>query len=328
MKLTESRYISAAFAYSSIYGVYHLHDVVQQRNILGVSLISDIRDCITHPQALQFGLDKGWSVRVVNRPQGTFHPKILIGSLGQQNGIPIDARAIIVGSGNLSKGGLLSNVECGLTLRKQTEFAAAPKIFSRLWGFGTDLTANMLADYAVRFRDRNANRSSIDLVALGVSDESKLVNVGVMRQSPAAQPSMKSSVAKAAWAGLQSFTGDYTFQLEFPRDAGDVLRRIVTATGQTPKVTVKCDDGIDRPMKYAYYPHNGMFRLNIPNDVPGIPAARINRNGIALIEGTGDANSPMHIRVSADQNFVRETAGKSFLLGTWGKTPTRLYGWY
>ena len=34
------------------------------------------------------------------------------------------------------------------------------------------------------------------------------------------------AAASVAWAGLQSFTGEYNLQVEFPKEAGLVLQRI------------------------------------------------------------------------------------------------------
>lgn len=328
LKATESKYVSAAFAYTSVFGSCFLREIVGKLKLDGVSLVTDIRDCITHPEALRIGLDEGWAIRVVNRPEGTFHPKVLVGSVEQKVCIPSDARAIIVGSGNLSKGGLLSNVECGVSLQAARELLAAPVIFSRLWKLGIPLTKAGLTAYEKRFRERNAERSPKDMLALGVSDSPEIPSVRQMRDSVPQRRSVTTSVAEAAWAGLESFTGEYTFQLEFPRDAGQVLRRIVSATGQSPKVTIACEDGLDRPMRYRYYPDNGMFRLNIPNDVPGVTAARQSKSGVALVEATGAAAHPLRVRVSSDPSFISRVAGRSYSLGTLGKTPTRLYGWY
>ena len=75
--------------------------------------------------------------------------------------------------------------------------------------------------------------------------------------------------ATAAWAGVQSFTGEFRFQLEFPRAAGIVISQLLQLNrAQDSKVNVYCpEDGSTRQMQYKFYGDNGMFRLNIPNDV-------------------------------------------------------------
>jgi len=68
-----------------------------------------------------------------------------------------------------------------------------------------------------------------------------------------------------------------------------------------------------------------MFRLNVRNDTPGAAWARANRQGIAVVEDDGIAMK-FHI-IQPGQNMA-DVIDRSVALGTWGRTPTRLYGWY
>jgi len=80
-------------------------------------------------------------------------------------------------------------------------------------------------------------------------------------------------------------------------------------------------------MRYRYYRHNSMFRLNVPNDVPGVTWVRKNRQGITVIKRLGQAGA-FSLRILRPGAEADEIVQRSFLLGTWGKTLTRAYGWF
>src|SRR5690606_4878901 len=146
-------------------------------------------------------------------------------------------------------------------------------LFKRLWGLGEMLTGEAVEAYEIEFAARNRKRPAKDLEVLGVADEAtvEVADSAELRQRRAPQTrerSIATAAAAAAWTGLESFTGEYRFQIEFPRDAGEVLRRMLEPVGGTV-VRVLCDDGQVREMRYRYYEDNAMFRLNVPNDTPG-----------------------------------------------------------
>lgn len=69
-----------------------------------------------------------------------------------------------------------------------------------------------------------------------------------------------------------------------------------------------------------------MFRLNVPNDVPGVDVARVLRSGVALVER--DQNVDLQLTLIPTGGTADEVMARSYALGTWGRTTTRLYGWY
>jgi hypothetical protein len=81
-------------------------------------------------------------------------------------------------------------------------------------------------------------------------------------------------------------------------------------------------------MQYKFYSDNSMFRLNIPNDAPGVEWARANHDGVALLEKGPPGGAPLRLRILKPGAEASEIVGRSAALGTWGKTPTRSYGWY
>jgi hypothetical protein len=97
---------------------------------------------------------------------------------------------------------------------------------------------------------------------------------------------------------------------------------------ETEKVAVLCEDDLIRPMTYRFYDDNSLFRLNVANDVPGVEEARNLHTGIAVVQKIEHPNAQVRLlivhKVSDIDNIVR----RSIALGTLGRTPTRLYGWY
>jgi hypothetical protein len=81
-------------------------------------------------------------------------------------------------------------------------------------------------------------------------------------------------------------------------------------------------------MQYKFYPDNSMFRLNVPNDVPGVAWAREHKDGIAIVEEGLPGGAPLRIRFLKPGADANEVIGRSAALGTWGRTTTRFYGWY
>lgn len=136
---------------------------------------------------------------------------------------------------------------------------------------------------------------------------------------------MPNVAATAAWAGMKSFTGDYNLQLEFPSDAAAVLRRLLGSVSTDDSPVFHCDDGEERKFIYRFYENNGMFRLNIHNDTPNAQWARDNKAGIGLVQI--DEGRPF-FRIIKSSDQMAKIIDRSMALGTFGKTPTRLYGWY
>jgi hypothetical protein len=147
---------------------------------------------------------------------------------------------------------------------------------------------------------------------------------------PLSRPAVAAEFAVAAWAGLQSFTGEYRFQVEFPRDAGNVIRQLIRAQVQADgRIDVYCpDDETTRLMQYKFYPDNGMFRLNIQNDVPGVAWAREHKDGLAVVEQGLQGGAPLRLRILHPGADAREIIGRSASLGSWARTSTRAYGWF
>jgi hypothetical protein len=238
---------------------------------------------------------------------------------------------VYVGSANLTRGGLTNNVECGLLADAESCLTSASTAFAELWNSAANASDGELRNYAARFAECARRRTVSQLRDLGINDSRDIApEPGVIPMQERSLPVIGADFAIAAWAGLQSFTGEYRFQVEFPRDAGKVISQLIG-------VNAHADGGIDvycpsdeqtHGMQYKFYADNGMFRLNIPNDVPGVAWAREHRDGIAIVEKGPTGGAPLRIRLLQPGVESREIVSRSSLLGTWGRTPTRAYGWY
>lgn len=327
---TGAKSLGLAFAYVSVYGAKVVRTLERDAEISEIKLITDVRDGVSHPQALKIALDRNWHVRTVNRSDGTFHAKVFVaGEKFAADGNLIGARMYLVGSSNLTNNGLNGNVECNVIQTSRDPIASASLTFKMLWSLGTDLDYARLEQYEECFANRNRSRSPDDLRALGLADKSDDdIDLTAGRQNLTLNPTISTRAAALAWTGLQSSTGEYRFQIEFPRTAGEVLRRIIDAGRATEQVAVLCEDDIIRIMTYRFYDDNSMFRLNVPNDVPGVEEARTGHSGIAMVETLQHPNAQVRLSIIHDTSNIENIVRRSIALGTLGRTRTRLYGWY
>jgi HKD family nuclease len=77
----------------------------------------------------------------------TFHPKVLI----VKAGVPRDTFAV-VGSGNLTHGGLCTNTECALYANDAVTIGRLEEWFNRCWDNGTELKKDAITEYSPKFK--------------------------------------------------------------------------------------------------------------------------------------------------------------------------------
>lgn len=323
--------VAIASAFVSLSGVREIRPLLRRLGVATCRLLAGLDDEITHPAALEAAESAGWEVRVRAGETGRFHPKLIVGGdRFSQRGDVANPVFLYVGSGNLTLAGLTTNTECSVIARADGVIAGADRVFGSLWRSGTCLTADELRHYAARFAERSRVRRPDVLEALGVSDDRTTADVSIRRLREEARPRhmvVSQRFAAATWTGLQSFTGEYRFQIEFPRAAGEVIARLVGRRTDN-ELEVLCDDGIVRRMTYRFYEDNQMFRLNVPNDTPGVPWARTNHDGIALITRGPEGGATLRLSILRPGPEANEIMARSYALDSWDRTPTRLYGWY
>jgi len=325
--------IGLASAFVSVQGVEKFSDLFSRVGSPRCRLVAGTDNAITHPTALSMAKELGWDVRLGSAATGIFHPKLLVGGRKfARKGRILDPSCLYVGSSNLTASGLERNLECGLFEQEGVYGDSASDAFATMWSSARLATNAALRSYAAAFAESSRRRSAAELRALGVADSTATLgarNERLKVRSPR-QSAFATAFAIGAWAGLQSFTGEYQFQVEFPQDAGQVIHRLIAGCRRVGgRVNVFCPaDEQTRQMKYYFYESNGMFRLNIPNDVPGVDWARLNRDGIALVESGPSGGDPLRLELLSPGAREAEVIAKSVALNTWGRTSTRAYGWF
>lgn len=318
--------IGVASAFVSTYGIKRLIDLWKSIGSPACHTILGIDRHVTHPGAIVMAAESGMDVRLGKASQaGIFHPKFVVGGTAWSgSGDLSEPSFLYVGSANLTYRGILANSEVGFLATSPDIPPEAGTIFGNLWRESIQATPEAVAAYEMRFSATNALRGPRDLddleISESVSADGLTENIVAGLDEP--EESIQSPAqAVGAWAGLQSLTGGY-LQVEFPRDAAQVLRHRL---GDYARLQVLCTDGEHREMIFAYYAANAMYRLNVPSTTPQAEWVRNNRQGIAVVEVLNGAVSLRLLRPGSEADQV---IAKSAALGSWGKTPTRLYGWY
>lgn len=323
--------VGVAAAFVSVRGVQQFSDVLTACGGPKCRLVAGIDGDITHPEALSIARELGWHVRLGEKRGAIFHPKLIVaGDRFRSDDRVRQLSYVYVGSSNLTAAGLQKNVECGLSAIREGCVTSAALVFARLWRSAAPATNSRLKDYARRFAERARRRRPEDLRDLGVADwgtESASTRPTAER-TPPKRAAMPLDVAVGAWAGLESFTGEFRFQVEFPQQAGRVIGHMLRdATTHDGRLELYSPVDTHRwPMQYRFYDANGMFRLNVPNEFPGVAWARANHAGLAIVERR--RRGVLSLRLVKPGGEARALITRSTALGTWGRTTTRLYGWF
>jgi len=321
-----------AVAYVSATGFRLVKSILDEGRVDEVRLVTGISDAVTHPRALRSAVDNGWDVRIVNSPDGTFHPKLYVGAARFDDAAgAAEVSLAIAGSANISHAGFLKNGECVYWSAAPQHHGSAAQAWRECWDAGVEATGERIQAYEGVFAQRNRQRRPGDLVALGIGDNIPDKTDGTPTRGIPGPRSEHRAISEtsaiAAWAGLESFTGERRLQVEFPKEAGEVLARVLEDSLEDDSVELLCADGERREFMYKYYTHNSMYRLNVPNDAPLVNWAREHRRGIACVEHRGTPEG-LHFSIVQPGQAMLEVVDRSLALGTWGWTPTRLYGWY
>lgn len=309
--------IGMATAFLSVAGARKFSSFVRSCGATTVRLVVGISGAVTHPSAIKYLAEQDFLVRLGNHSPGIFHPKLLVG--GDRfaiSGKMATANCGYVGSANFTNSGLTKNVEVALATVDPILAQEIGDAFSSIWVAGARLTTRSLEQYERLFAKRLGNRTIEDLQLLNV-----LEGTNIATATPP-EPLISPQLCNGAWAGLQSFTGEHTFQVEFPRRAGEALGILLGM--REGQIVVECADGEFRTMIFRYYQHNGMYRLNVPNDVPLVDWARRERRGAFFVWKDNNRIQAKIIRGRA----LLDVSERSKALGTWGKTSTREYGWF
>src|SRR5580658_8471103 len=128
-ELQSAKSIKLATAFAHWSGWKHLLPHVK-KTAGTVKLLTGLSFCQTEPRVLSDWCERSQDGRVQARlftQKGmTFHPKVLLVNNSQTS-------FVVVGSGNLSNGGFLRNIECGLYSDDQSVFSTLDTWFGSLF---------------------------------------------------------------------------------------------------------------------------------------------------------------------------------------------------
>lgn len=284
-------------------------------------MVAGTSGAITHPNALRLLKDSGWDIRLGQTDKGIFHPKLLVVGNQYSNGGFNEALGAYFGSGNFTAGGLFRNVELGCVTQDTALSIQATDAFTAAWLDSHLATDSILKAYEELFSQRLRTRTANDLVFLEIAKKDASSKA---KKQLKKQPVLNADSCSTVWVGLESFTGEHTFQVEIPGKAGVALNNMLGSKQGT--VDMEFSDGSRRNVVFKYYSRNGMYRLNIPNDVPLVDFAR-GKNKCALVVTTTQDKKHFYAEIIKGDT-LEELQDKSFVLGTWGETVTRKYGWF
>lgn len=334
--------IGMTSAFVSVSGVEQMSRILPRgatiRLVAGTSL------SFTHPNAITRAMSMAWEVRLASNVVGIFHPKLIVGGEAfLATGAIRRPSFLYVGSANLTAPALSVNTECGALISGADVPIDASATFEKLWAMASAVTPSLLASYTEAFTRRNRSRRADDLVDFGVTDPAEvpptLATLRLKRKPRHA--ALPHDSAQTVWIGLESSTGAYSFQPEFPRRVGNLVERALEQAGVsmqylgsgdnqrvTAEVRVLCSDDVIRPMTFTYYGNNSMWRLNIPMDVPNAAVAAADREGVAILSLDPLSGADLSLKIVLPGEEANEIVRRSYLLGTWASTSTRCYGWF
>jgi HKD family nuclease len=320
---TDADSLFFASAYVTQAGVNRIETLLDQHQIGTCVAVFGLDGTVTQPKAIESAIDLGWTLRLVEGGRHHFHPKIAL--TGDSPPDPFaEAYGGYIGSANFTQGGLISNIEAGLIVQERGIVNSLTDVAERIWELAEPVNNVDLDKYSSRYANA-ARKRPTDYQPPGVGSSL----TGEIDPEDESEPPQYSTYhpkhATVAWAGLESFTGEYSFQVEFPKTAGEVIRSLLGA--DEAEIGVLCSDDEVREMKYKFYEDNGMFRLNIPNEVTGVEQARRERSGIALVTESERKDASLQLEIINDEELVGEFVQRSKREGSWDETPTRLYGW-
>lgn len=320
--------IGVAVAFASVSGINKLLDFILAERLPKHSFwLFGLDNYITHPDAIERAMKtKGALVRVKSglRDEWIFHPKLFWFSDGSSN------TSLVVGSANLTIGGLSGNCEAVVAMRadgaaKLAEFNA---IWNKLWKLGQQVTPELLANYRRNFEHaRNARKRDDQLVEKGGRSIRHKTRLVLTSDDAELDPSL----ATKCWIEVGKITGFKQDQLEIKAEQARFFGWRASGGGdQTLRATLVSGESVEIT---AHYFGNHMWRLSMPQSIPEVKRGlRIRRQGkllrssyVAVFTRTGEQFGLHFIKNRGPEFKALRRASRN--AGTLGRTTTREYGW-
>lgn len=311
-------FIASAYITSS--GVEMIEELLSNHDVDSCGIIFGTDGFVTTPKAIEKIDEFGWNSRVVESQDYIFHPKFALTGGLPPKPFSEEVYAGYVGSANFTGGGLEGNIEVGVIIREKVLLTKLIHFGKELVEISTPVDEFDLEQYADDYA-KEARKRSWTSTSPGVGETNRADSNGLD-----STPNYDPRYAEAAWVGMDTSTGDYTYQLGLPQKVASVILAMIE--GDQEECDVLCSDDIIRTMSLKFYSDNQMHRINIPNDVPGISRAREEGEGFALFERIDRDEVDFQLTILHDEETQQELIGRSSNEGTIEETPTRLYGWF
>ncbi len=320
--------MGVAVAFASVAGVTKLLDSILAGRLPARShWLFGLDNCITHPDAIERAMKlKGAQVRIADGKRGVwiFHPKLYWFSGGESNS------SLVMGSANLTAGGLGGNVEAvtALEAATDTQSEALDEVWSAAWGLGRKMTPKLLVAYRRDFDLARKARKKAGLLIEKGSRQARRTSGPVLASDDAR---VDPSLAAKCWIEVGKITGFKQDQLEIKAEqalffgwpangGGNQALRVRLASGATAEIP-------------AQYYGNHMWRLWLPQSIPEVEAGLRTRRGGKLLRSSYVAvftrkgkGVELHFIKSSSPEFktLRKATEHA---GTLGSTTAREYGW-
>lgn len=307
-----------AAAYVTVSGVRSLFDAVRGTAVLRSSQwIVGLDDELTQPGAIELlrALENS-DVRVAGlRYTGTrFHPKLF-----QFSDSSTGKSSLLVGSANLTKAALNTNVEAGVALNCDSglEIERMQQLWAGLWECGEALTTELLDRYKEEYRISREGREFARETGRRVFDDD--------------EGTVDPAHATTCWIEVGNITGFQAEQLEIKAEQA-LFFGVEMHGGPDKLVPLTLRSGQIVNVRLTYL-GNFMWRFYLPAAIPEVAERGLRPGGmrspfVAVFsrEGVQSPISLHFLRVSEPE--FQEIRSLTLKAGTLGRTTAREYGWF
>ena len=320
--------MGVAVAFASVAGVTELLDSILVGRVPAKSYwLFGLDNCITHPDAVARVMKlEGAQVRVAHgqRSVWIFHPKLFWFSDDESTS------SLVMGSANLTAGGLGRNVETVAALAAVTdiESEALDEVWSAVWRLGRKITPKQLKDYRRDFDLARKARRKAGLLENRGSATRKKKDPVLVSDDARVDPSL----AKVCWIEVGNITGFNQDQLEIKREQLPFFS-MPRHGGENKEFTFCLKSGERVVVPLHFFEKNDMWRFLFPQSIPEVGAGlRARRSGkllrssyVAVFTRKGKGIELRFIRLSSSEfKALRKATERA---GTLGSTTAREYGW-
>lgn len=321
--------LGVAVAFASVAGVTELLDSILAERLPERSYwLFGLDNCITHPDAIKRVMTlKGARVRVSNGEKSIwiFHPKLYWFSDEDSTS------SLVMGSANLTAGGLGRNVEAVAALKAvdDVESEELDEVWSAAWKLGRKITPQELETYSREFDLARRARKKAGLLIKNHGSANRKKNDPVLVSDDAR---VDPSLAKVCWIEIGNITGFKQDQLEIKREQLPFFS-MPRQGGKNKDLSFRLRSGELIAVPLHFFERNDMWRFLLPQSIPEVKSGlRTRRSGkllrssyVAVFTKVGREVELRFTRLNSQEFKALRKATE--LAGTLGSTTAREYGW-